>query len=155
MKQTTDFLSLELKRLEDVIQYKESLVRDVSEVSVGWHVDHTLKVINRVAAALQMSDPQKYENLPNAFKANILANGMVRGRGRAPRSVSPPDVIENKDLIAQLSEAKTNITSLDALHPKAHFTHHALGILDLNESKRFLEIHTLHHLAIIKDILTS
>ena len=41
------------------------------------------------------------------------------------------------------------------LHANSNFKHPYFGVLNLKMTKRFLEIHTNHHLKIIKEILQS
>ncbi len=149
-----DFLVDELKDLKSMIIYSDYIAEDVSEVSVAWHLDHTLKVINRVIDSLRAADPDQYKYQMNLIRTMVFARGKIsRGKGQSPKVVLPPDTILTQDILKQLNEAEANLKTLDSMHPQVHFKHPAFGVLDLENSKRFLNIHTSHHLAIIRDII--
>ena len=54
-------LEKELKFIEDSIQFKERKNLKVSKATVGWHLDHSLKVLNSVLFAIKNSDPKLYK----------------------------------------------------------------------------------------------
>jgi len=53
----------------------------------------------------------------------------------------------------QIQKACQNIEHIISANKNAHFNHFIFGALNKNRTIRFLEIHTNHHLKIIKDIL--
>lgn len=61
---TTTKLVGYIKRLESHIPEHQFINPKISKVTTGWHIDHSLKVVNNVIIALQLSDP-------NTFKANM------------------------------------------------------------------------------------
>ncbi|MBT8308712.1 MAG: hypothetical protein KJO37_00005, partial [Bacteroidia bacterium] len=67
--------------------------------------------------------------------------------------VLPNNDITTETLQSQLGEAKENLQSISSLDPQATFKHSYFGVLDLKQSIRFVEVHTNHHIKIIKDIL--
>lgn len=67
----------------------------------------------------------------------------------------PPKVITYEALLEQLSEAKKKVTGLQDLPETSSFKHMEFGLLNRDEAARLIEIHTDHHLKIIRDILTS
>ena len=73
--------------------------------------------------------------------------------GKSPKYVLPPEHIEKAQLDNQLSTAKTLIPQLGGVTNKATFKHPYFGILTKRQSIRFIEVHTKHHLKIIRDIL--
>lgn len=150
------FLDKELTELLSYLPKRDSVQVAVSSVSVAWHIDHTLKVLNAVLNSLEQSTP-------NNFKANInflrgvvfMTKNMPRGVGKAPKSVLPPEDIKNEDILAQLQEVKQRFSTINALPKKASFDHPVFGLLKTKKSIKFLDIHTNHHLKIIRDILAN
>lgn len=146
----------QLARIKDYLAYRDYLSEDISKVDVAWHLDHSLKVINQIVKTLHSSNPGDYKKDFNISRKVVFAAGRFpRGRGRAPKTVLPPEIISNEDILQQIDEATSNIKSLGTLDKKANFYHRIFGMLDLKDSIKFLEIHTNHHLAIIEDIIAS
>ena len=146
----------QLNKIKDYLAYRDFLAEDVSKVDVAWHLDHSLKVINRIVNSLRNSKPEEYKNDFNISRKVVFAAGRFpRGRGRAPKTVLPPESIKTEDMLQQLNESISNLKSLDSLEKHSNFYHSIFGMLDLKNSIKFLEIHTNHHLAIIEDIVTS
>ena len=149
-----DFLEVQLTKMRKLSEYWEAHNPAVSSVHVGWHLVHALKVITRVCQILEKSDPRDYKSGMNLFRSRVFLSGSLhRGRGHAPRSTQPDGEVTQREILEGLGEAKTAIIHLEELPAGANFYHGALGQLDLEQTKRFLEIHTQHHLEIIKDIL--
>jgi len=82
-------------------------------------------------------------------------NHIPRGRAQSPKYVLPPAIITADDILTQLEEAKTRLHELQGLDPKANIKHPFFKQLNLAQSKRFMQVHTTHHLKIIRDILKS
>ncbi len=144
----------QLKEIESLVQFRDQKDSNISEADVEWHLDHMLKVINRIYDSLEKSDPEEFSWSPNPLKALVFFTGtMKRGVGKSPDSVRPPANISTTDIEDQIEEAKSKLMQFDDLHEKSHFYHYAFGTLDLQDAKRFVEIHTDHHLKIIRDIL--
>ena len=149
-----EFLTDELRMLEGFIPHRDSLNTDVSKVDVAWHLDHSLKVILAIIDSLEASDHKNLKRSFNPGRTLVLVSGKIpRGGGKAPSFVMPPNEIYTQELYDQLEEAYSKLMVMDSLPKNAHFKHYAFGYLDKKDSKRFLEIHTKHHLEIIKDIL--
>ena len=126
----------------------------ISKASVGWHLDHNLKVINNVVMALQASNPENYkDNLRFLGKVFLTLGYFPRGKAKAPKYVKPPEVIIKEDLITQIELARVNIKTISNLDEKAFFKHPLFGNINRNRVSRFLETHTNHHLKIIRDVL--
>ena len=60
-------LQKELNQLEKYTNSFEEFKPSVSSKNVGWHVDHSLKVINSVINTLKESKPKNYK-----WKFNIM-----------------------------------------------------------------------------------
>jgi len=149
-------LSEYLDKIESNIPKFEEKNLKVSMSTIGWQIDHSLKVINNVAKALETSDPELYKNNFSFLGKVFLTLGYFpRGKGKAPKHVIPPEIIIEKDLIAQVKEAKSNIKMLANLDKDSFFNHPLFGNINSKRVYRFLEVHTKHHLKIIDDILSN
>jgi len=147
-------LDKEIAELTGLINYSEKLNTAVSEKGIDWHLDHSLKVIIRVSGALKKSDPAKYKWRFNLIRSYIyLTNSVPRGRGKAPKYVVAQGEISKADLYDQLAQAQRSLTEMEDLPAQSNFKHLYFGMLDLRMAKKFLKIHTNHHLKIIRDIL--
>jgi len=140
--------------LETNIPYFKKDNLSISKSNVGWHIDHSLKVLLGVINALKNSNPQEYQWKFNKTRFIIYTIGFIpRGKGKAPKSVRTFEPITLNDLNAQLEALKTTILELKSLDKKANFKHPYFGILNLKQTIYFLELHTKHHLKIIDDIV--
>ena len=150
------FLKEQIATLEKMIEHMELSVAQVSAKGIDWHIIHTLKAISVVIKTLKKSDPSLFRRKYNLLRSVIFVSGKIpRGKGKAPKSVLPPDVILKEDLLLQIKEARKHLNEMKELHANSNFKHPYFGVLNLKMTKRFLEIHTNHHLKIIKEILQS
>jgi hypothetical protein len=145
-----------LLRIEKNIPFKNEINHNISKTSVGWHLDHTIKVINTVSAKTIDSNSKNYISKFNFKQWVIFKLGFFpRGKAKAPKVVLPPEKILEADIMAQLEHAYSNLKILELLPENAFFEHHLFGMLSKKETLRFLKIHTNHHLKIINDILKA
>ena len=155
MKASQQLLN-QVKELESYISSMTIKNEKISTSTVGWQIDHSLKVFNLVCKALQDSDPSNFKNNVSLIGRLLLALGYFpRGKAKAPKQVQPPELISVDDLNSQIKLAKNNITSIDKLDKNAHFGHPLFKTLDLKKAIHFLSVHTEHHLKIIRDILKA
>ena len=71
----------------------------ISEASIGWHIAHTLMVIDNVYKSLAASDPADYIDTENKVRDSVLRNKTIRrGVAKAPNTVIPPEDIEKADI---------------------------------------------------------
>ena len=148
------YLSAQLASIEKLIEHRDEHNLKVSQANVAWHLDHTLKVVNKVCQALERSDPEKFQTQINLTKEAVYLMGKIpRGKGKAVASVLPPDTIKTADILAQLAEAREYVEKIIQYDEKSNFKHPYFGMLNRNETARFIEIHTKHHLKIIEDII--
>lgn len=147
-------LNLAVESLEAHIENYAVSNPKISDANVAWHIDHSLKVINRVVASLQSSDPKMYANNFSFLGKLFFTFGFFpRGKAKAPTYVKPPEVILKEDLVSQTELAKDNIKTITELDKNAFFKHPIFGNVNTTRVSRFLILHTNHHLKIINDIL--
>ena len=140
--------------LETKINDFDKINVEFSKSTVGWQIDHSLKVVNGVISQLKKSSADDYKwkfNLPRFIVFRIKQ--LPRGKANAPKTLRTYDEILKQDLINQIETAKKLILDFHNLPKKSNFKHPYFGILNLNQSNKFLQIHTDHHLKIINDIL--
>ncbi|GMN06843.1 hypothetical protein MTsPCn5_22320 [Croceitalea sp. MTPC5] len=149
-----DFLDDELAEIENYLPKRDVLNIEVSQADVAWHLDYMLKTINQISKTVQDSNPEEYEYSFSLQQVVVHTLGMIpRGAAQSPKSVRPPEVILTDSINVQLKEARHHIAQLNSLNEKAYFNHPVFNTLDRDQTRRFLAIHTKHHLKIIKDIL--
>lgn len=139
--------------VEKLLPEYEKVNTKISSKSVGWQLHHILKVINSASKAIIKSDPKLYKWKFNKYRLLVLTTGYIpRGKVRAPKAI----ISENYDLEeinAELQNAKSLIARLETLDKNAYFQHPFFGDVNLKTSKRFMEVHSNHHLKIASDIL--
>jgi hypothetical protein len=143
-----------IETLESKIQYFDKRNTAISKSPVGWHIQHTLLTTRRIIKAIESSNPKSYEWKFNLTRNFVLTfNKIPRGKGKAPNSVIPNETLVPSELLIEIQELKAKINVLDTLHSNHYFDHPYFGHLNLKATRKFLEIHTKHHIAIIDDIL--
>ena len=143
-----------LVEIENLIPHKDLENILVSRATIGWQLDHTLKVFNTVCLALKNSNQKDYKRQLNYWRILLFPFGYIpRGKAKAPKIVLPPEVITKENLKAQLEIAKNHTVVLKTLPNHAYFKHFIFGVLTKKQTLRFLEMHTKHHLKIVRDIL--
>ncbi len=148
------FLEESLLEIERHLPKRAARNQAVSHVPVAWHLDHSLKVVNSICDALTVSNPQNFEHSFSASRFYCFTLGYIpRGVAQSPKAVRPPAIITPEDLLLQLEMARVKLRSIEGLDEKAHFEHPYFKMLDKGQAKRFVKIHTEHHLKIIRDIL--
>jgi len=144
-----------LNQLENYIPQYETKNDSVSKSTVGWQVDHSLKVINGIIETLKTAPTDKKPKLRLSGYLFLSLRYIPRGMGKAPKRVLPPEIIKQEELISQLKNAKKLLPQIQAINKKATFKHPYFGILTKKQSIKFIEVHTNHHLKIINDILNT
>ena len=143
-----------LEELESHIPNYSSHNQDISTANVGWQVGHAFKVIISVSRALEQSDPNDHKRTFNWKRSLFLTIGRFpRGKVRSPKHTRPDANIDPSDLGKLLSEVQNAMIETAKLSPTASFTHPVFGSLNLRQAHKFLELHTYHHLLIIRDII--
>jgi hypothetical protein len=142
-----------VNQLESYIANYEKVNLAVSQSSIGWHIDHSLMVINGIIDQLKKSNPEQYKWQFNWIRIFIqIINKIPRGKAKAPKVVQPLEPATAAILISKLEIAKNSLVDLETLNTNSYFTHPYFGDLNLKKTLWFLNLHTNHHLKIIKDI---
>lgn len=146
-------LAQQLAEIEAMIPMAETLNTDISHASVGWHLAHSILVINQVTTAVAKSDPSNYKPRYSWIKFYIfLTKNIPRGKAKAPKAVEP---IPDMDLQEALERASLAIINLMSVAPNQFFPHPYFGDLNRGKTIQFLWIHTEHHLKIARDLLNK
>ena len=149
-------LEVLIAQLEATIPFYETTNLTISASSVGWHIEHTLLTINGIANVLIHSDPAKYKWHFKWGRILIFSlNKIPRGRAKSPEVVMPKGQIDQAKLETLLSDTRTKCNQLAFLPANKFFEHPYIGMLKLKHTVTFLEIHTNHHLEIIRDIVSN
>ena len=147
-------LKIQLNEIESFIPLIDKENPKVSKSTIGWQLDHTLKVFNAVSKSIANSNPKEYKRKFNFWRTILFPIGYFpRGKAKAPKYVLPPEIIKPEDLKTQLLVAIENINTLNSLNKAMYFKHPIFGMLAKKKALRFLQMHTNHHLKIINDIL--
>ncbi|PWG06110.1 DUF1569 domain-containing protein [Polaribacter aquimarinus] len=151
-----NIISLEnkLNSIENYISDFEQRNLKISKATVGWHLDHSLKVINAVISSMEKSDPNLYQdNFKFLGKLLLSLNFFPKGKAKAPKYLLPPDTILKEEIVSQLKLAKENINKIEKLDTNVFFKHPLFGNVNKKRVVPFLNAHTNHHLKIVKSIL--
>ena len=142
-----------LTQLESKIPFHEKTNRSVSNSTVGWQIEHSLKTISQIFQAVKVSNPQEYQWKFNKSKLFISIIGFIpRGKAKAPKVVLPDGNISAESLQISLQKIKITLHEWEYFHKKAHFSHPYFGNLNKKSTEWFLFLHTKHHLKIVNDI---
>ncbi len=147
--------------LEKLLQTIESLLsktdvtnENISKASVGWHLEHSLLIINGSLKGLTMTNPQYYKPKFSIKKFVFLNFGVIpRGKIKSPKQFIPLENRTKGSIEKLLNLAKERLEAVKNLPAKSYITHPFLGDLDKKTTLKFLGLHTNHHLKIIDDIL--
>lgn len=136
-----------------VNQYSLSNER-VSDSTIGWQIGHALKVIYGVCKTLEKSNPKDYKWRFNFTRTFILITKKIpRGKARAPKTVRPvEEELTEAALLGFLQKSRKALEAAANTDRKASFDHPYFGLVSRDKAFLFLEIHTEHHLKIIRDI---
>lgn len=143
-----------INEIEANIQNFQVSEPEISKASVGWHLEHMLLVINQVFDQLEKSDTSKFKKSFNFNRLLVfILKKIPRGRGKAPKPVIPKGDITEVKIREALEIAKRNVSRVEKLEKNRFFYHLYFGNLDLKDTIHFLNIHTQHHLDIVRDIM--
>ena len=144
-----------LEKLYSYIPEADILNSAVSSVNVGWHIEHSLLVISKIIETVVNSDPAKYERKFDFRRSFVFFLGKFpRGKAKAPDIVIP---VQNghPDFDALFATTRAAILQLQNASKNQYFVHPIFGKLNKKDTFTMLDIHTKHHLLIIKDIISQ
>jgi hypothetical protein len=142
-----------LFQLESKIPFHEKTNSSVSNATVGWQIEHSLKTIYQISLAVKNSNPQEYQWKFNKSKLFISVLGFIpRGKAKAPKVVLPDENISEESLLLSLQKVKSALQEWDSFDKNTYFPHPFFGNLNKKSTMWFLKLHTNHHLKIVIDI---
>jgi len=149
-----------LEKLLDQLESRISLFEKeniaISKSNVGWHIEHSLLTLNGVTKFLVHSNPKDYKWKFNFIRILVLKTRKIpRGRAKAPKVVVPTITIDELSLLNHITQTRNSLLELEIISKDHYFEHPFFGKIKRNDTIRFLEIHTNHHLKIIEDIIKS
>ena len=147
-------LSVLLSALKEKLPMIDRKNEVISKAAVGWHIQHSLMVINTIIYSLEKSGEKGYKWKFNFLRTFIMTLGRFpRGKVQSPKSVRPKEAYSLEQLQADFKTTEVNLKKLEGFAKNSFFTHPIFGDLNVKPSIRFLKLHTLHHLKIIRDII--
>ncbi|MGS2727531.1 hypothetical protein ACU8DI_13050 [Psychroserpens sp. BH13MA-6] len=150
----SSFLSNEMNELKTYITEESIINESISTVKVGWHLEHILLTINEIYLNMESSNPKTFKKRPNLTRILMFSgNKIPRGKAKAPQVVQPQGKITVHRILKNYELAEEVLQKFDALNEYSYIKHPSAGYLNREDAKRFLKIHTEHHLKIIRDIL--
>ncbi len=134
----------------------------VSEWSIAKHLEHVLMANTSVSGGLKALVEGNLEvaSAPDMSRLGkiILGRGVIpRGKAKSPEQFLPSEIPDSKHLREMHSLCSERYSflenHLDAIQEMdIGFRHHVFGVLSAPVWVRFLHVHTLHHLKIVRDI---
>ncbi len=147
-------LNKELNQIEFYLADMDNANLEVSEAPVKWHLYHSLKVINGVLKEAENSNPEDYNSKTNRQWMYIsLFNKIPRNKVTAPDKVNPSYDIKKDQILSELKKARKSIAGWSDLEKNNFYKHAVLANLNKRKIKKFLRVHSRHHLKIVNDIL--
>ena len=144
----------QLQYIQENLPYINKKQVKVSKATVGWHLDHVLKVINAVFESVKTSNPKEFKKQFNGLRFLFFTIGFFpRGKVKAPKWVMPPVIILKEEIECQLKLAIQNIEKINDIEENQFFKHPLFKQLNKKQMLYFLKLHTHHHLKIVKEIL--
>jgi hypothetical protein len=146
-------LNNKIAQLEAKISEFEKINLSVSNATVGWQIEHSLKTIFQIIQVVKNSNPNDYKWKFNKSKLFISVLGFIpRGKAKAPKVVLPDENITAESLKNSLQKTKKALQDWESFDKNAYFPHPFFGNLNKKSTEWFLNLHTNHHLKIINDI---
>mgnify|MGYP006389271309 CR=1 FL=1 len=147
-------LSALINELENKLPFIEQKNEAISQVSIGWHLEHTLLALIKMITAVEHSNPEDYKKEFNLKRSIVLVLGKIpRGKAKAPDSVKAGEEINMSNIKGLIEKAKQKAELFEQLGQDKFFKHPVFGDLQVKKARRIIAIHTYHHIKIINDIL--
>ena len=143
----------DLSVLREAASSAHVMAPEVSGWSVGMHVQHCCLAMIGVCKTLIDSAPPLPDRRFSLLTTLIFLTGRIpRGRAQAPEQVLPVADVSGDELVALLDESEQLLESVRAARADSWFRHFRFGVLDRDQTLRFIGIHNGHHWRIISDI---
>jgi hypothetical protein len=150
---STAILGKLIEETGSFIQRFDLVNEKVSAGSIGWHIEHSFLTNDVIIESLKRSDPAMYKSSFSFSRLYVFTMKKIpRGRAQSPKPVRPKEIATLDTLSKHLLLTRDKINELHQVSPDRFFKHPMFGMLKLKPALRFLEIHTRHHLEIIRDI---
>ncbi|GAL75017.1 hypothetical protein JCM19275_1056 [Nonlabens ulvanivorans] len=147
-------LDKEFHKIESYLMVMDEANLEVSEAPVKWHLFHSLQVINGVLKEAEHSNPDEYNSKTNfQWRFVSVFNKIPRNKVTAPDKVNPSYNITKKQILEELKKARKSIEGWRDLEKNNFYKHAVLMNLNKRKIRKFLRVHSRHHLKIIQDIL--
>lgn len=142
-----------ISQLESKIPFYEKANSSISNSTVGWQIEHSLKTIFEIVQFVKKSNPNNYQWKFSFNKTLVSTLGFIpRGKAKAPKLVIPNETISESTLKNSFQKINEALQEWDSFDENAHFPHPYFGNLNKKSTEWFLNLHTKHHLKIINDI---
>jgi hypothetical protein len=136
-----------LLTLESYISKATISNEKVSNATIGWHIDHSLMVINKVLSQLEKSDEKDYKSNFNLKRFVIFLKGkMPIGVAKAPEAVKPTQVFNEAETLLFIEKAKNKVEMSMQLSKNKNFKHPFFGPMTAEEWGIISYKHLDHHL---------
>lgn len=150
-------LGEQLDTIGKILEDGEAAIRTSAPAVSGWdvgqHVDHTLKVCARIFGFVENDNALDEPGINPRGRVVLFLGRIPRGRGKSPEpvvgTVQSPEVL--KQMLASVRQKAPRVSARPD-SPSKIFRHPYFGCLTARQALRFIEVHTNHHLKIIKSI---
>lgn len=131
-------LESKCKELTQYFSSIKTLNPAVSNATIGWHIDHSFKVINKITDSLENSNPLKYKWIFNIKRFVVFfKNEIPRGVGKAPKQVQSYNEVILDDIKSEQQKLIVSIEVLKKCVSKVNFNHPIFGMLNKNNLSVF------------------
>ncbi|MEO8215528.1 MAG: DinB family protein [Acidobacteriota bacterium] len=153
-RQLEQILSLTERSDTDLNIPRES----VSAWSPAEHLDHSLKVCSGILESVITAEPVKSRPITLVGRIVLFIGVIPRGRGRAPERYTPvrasgEEIRHSAGVVGELVRRAAGSPLGASRAPVVR--HPVFGGLSVGQTLRFAEIHTAHHMKIVRDILRT
>jgi hypothetical protein len=144
-----------LRQIEDRITRPDRTAPAVSAWSVHRHLDHTALSALHMARLIRDLGAGRGESSgrPKLTGRVVLLTGWIpRGKGKAPDFTAPAESVDAARVREMVEEVRAILAEDGSPRGKLRAPHPLLGSFTARQWRRFLTVHTRHHLKIVRDI---